>query len=215
MTRQTFDRIFSLRNFLSRKLFPDPRFKKLGCLGNSYISRRAILKGSLSKIYISHGSSIDDYVTLDCNQGRDKSNEMIKIGSNTHIQQFSIISAHGGKIEIGQNCSINPFCVLYGLGGLTIGNFVRIATHTVIVPANHVFDDPNMPITLQELSKKGVVIEDDVWIGTGVRILDGVKVGRGSVIGAGTVLTRSVDPFSVVVGVPGRIIRKRGEGIVS
>lgn len=194
------------QNFL-KKIQQNPYSKKIGFLGNTYISRQVILKGNLSNIHIGNNLTIDNFVSLEC----DKDNSFIKIGNNTTIKQFSIISTHGGHIEIGENCSINPFCVLYGLGGLTIGNFVRIAIHTVIVPANHIFDDPNIPITMQGLSKKGVTIEDDVWIGSGVRILDGVTVGKGSVIGAGTVLTESISPFSVVVGVPGRVIKKRGE----
>ena len=199
--------IFFYKQNLFKKILQNPYSKKIGFLGNTYISRQVILKGNLSNIHIGNNLTIDNYVTLDC----DKDNSFIKIGNNTVIKQFAIISTHGGHIEIGENCSINPFCVLYGLGGLTIGNYVRIATHTVIVPANHIFDDPNIPITMQGLSKKGVTIEDDVWIGAGVRILDGVTVGKGSVIGAGTVLTKSVSPFSVVVGVPGKVIKKRGE----
>ncbi|MCK7515996.1 MAG: acyltransferase [Desulfobacterales bacterium] len=78
-----------------------------------------------------------------------------------------------------------PIQYYTGDGGLTIGNNVRIAAHTVIIPANHVFDDVNIPIRKQGLSKKGIVIEDDVWIGSGVKILDGVVIGKGCVIGAG------------------------------
>ena len=146
-------------------------------------------------------------MTLEC----DHDSSFIRIVKNTILGRFSIISTHGGSIEIGDNCSINPFCVLYGLGGLKIGNYVRIATHTIVVPANHIFKDPTIPIKLQGLSKIGIVIEDDVWIGAGVKILDGVTIGKGSVIGAGTVLTKTVDPFSVVVGVPGKIIGTRGK----
>lgn len=192
-----------LRNFI----FRNSNSRKINFTGNTFISNHVILKGNLFNIHIGDKLIIDNYVTLECGQD----NSCIKIGDNTIIKQFSIISTHGGNIEIGKNCSINPFCVLYGLGGLTIGNFVRIATHTVIVPANHIFDDLNVPIKLQGLSKKGVIIEDDVWIGAGVRILDGVTVGQGSVIGAGTVLTKTVEPYSIVVGVPGKVIKNRRE----
>ena len=135
----------------------------------------------------------------------------IQIGARTHVGDGALLITNGGDITIGSDCSINPYCVLYGLGGLRIGNFVRIAAHTVIVPANHTFADPLNPIHHQPETKQGVVIEDDVWIGAGCRILDGVKIGRGSVIGAGAVVTRSIPSMSVAVGVPAKVVRRRGE----
>lgn len=133
----------------------------------------------------------------------------ISVGPSTRISPNVMFMTYGGNIEIGAHCSINPFCVLYGLGGLRIGNNVRIATHSVFVPANHTFADIETPIHLQPESKQGIIIEDDVWIGSGCRILDGVRIGRGSVIGAGAVVTRSIPPFSVAMGVPAKVVRKR------
>lgn len=129
----------------------------------------------------------------------------------TSIGDFAYLLACGGTIDIGAHCTIQLFCVLYGHGGLTIGNFVRIATQTVIVPSNHNFDRLDIPISQQGYTAKGVTIEDDVWIGAGCKILDGVTIGQGSVIGAGSVVNRSIPPYSVAVGVPARVIRKRGE----
>ncbi|MBX9684740.1 MAG: acyltransferase [Hyphomicrobium sp.] len=120
-----------------------------------------------------------------------------------------LMTYSGVRITIGADCTVNPFTVLYGHGGLTIGNFVRIATHTVIVPANHIFADRDVPITKQGLSKLGVVIEDDVWIGAHVTILDGVTVGRGSVIAAGAVVNANVEPYSIVGGLPAKVIGQR------
>jgi acetyltransferase-like isoleucine patch superfamily enzyme len=76
---------------------------------------------------------------------------------------------------------------------------------------NHVFDDPNRLIRQQPLTCKGITIEDDCWIGTGVRILDGVTIGQGSVIGAGAVVNKDIPPYSVAVGVPAKVISKRGK----
>lgn len=134
---------------------------------------------------------------------------MISIGANTFIDSGVILRPLGGNIEIGSDCSVNAYSVLYGSGSLRIGNSVRIAAHTVIVPSNHVFSDPDKLIKDQGLSLKGIVIEDDVWIGAGAQILDGVVIRRGTVIGAGAVVTKSTDPYSVVAGVPARKISSR------
>jgi len=131
------------------------------------------------------------------------------LGNNTIIRDYSILSGHNGSIKIGQDCAVNPFCVLYGHGGLIIGNNVRIAAQTLIIPANHIYTDAESPISQQGISAKGVTIEDDVWIGAGVKILDGTKIGRGSVIGAGAVVRGEIPPYSVAVGVPAKIIKKR------
>jgi acetyltransferase-like isoleucine patch superfamily enzyme len=112
---------------------------------------------------------------------------------------------------IGADCSINAFCILYGQGGLSIGDNVRIAAHTVIVPGNHDFDRTDIPIAKQGYTMQGITIEDDVWIGAGTRILDGVTITTGCVIGAGAVVTKSTEPFGVYVGMPARRLKDRGE----
>lgn len=86
---------------------------------------------------------------------------------------------------------------------------MRIAAHCTIVPSNHIFDDPNEFIYKQGLSKKGIVIEDDVWLGSGVKILDGVTIKKGCVIGANSVVTRSTEEYGVYVGVPAHKIKSR------
>jgi len=133
----------------------------------------------------------------------------LSIGTNTRLLDLVLIYTYGGDIKIGKNCSINPFCVLYGLGGLEIGDDVRIAAHTVIVPANHSFDTLGIPIWRQPETRKGVRIGNDVWIGCGCRILDGVVIGQGCVVGAGSVVTRNLPDYSIAVGVPARVIGSR------
>jgi acetyltransferase-like isoleucine patch superfamily enzyme len=135
----------------------------------------------------------------------------IKLGLNCRIMDYAMIQSYGGNIEIGDDCSINPFCILYGHGGLKIGKGVRIASHAVLIPANHTFDDLDTPIWRQPETRRGIVIEDDVWIGSGCKILDGVRIGRGSVIGAGAVVTSSLPEFSIAAGVPARVVRNRGD----
>ncbi|NEO24406.1 MAG: acyltransferase [Moorea sp. SIO4G2] len=180
---------------------------QLGNIGEDCYIGKSVIKNNLSKLFLGNRVIVENNVTLKCNL----EDSAIHIGDRSIIRSSAMLISAEGKIKIGSDCSVNPFCFLYGAGDLVIGNWVRIATHTVIVTSNYTFDDLDTPIDLQPSTKKGVIIEDDVWIGAGVRILDGCRIGKGSVIGAGTVLTKSVEPYSVVVGVPGKVIRKRGE----
>lgn len=133
----------------------------------------------------------------------------ITIGENSELLHGVLIMTYGGTIEIGSVCSINPYTILYGHGNLKIGNNVLIAAHTVIIPANHVYTDVNTPINLQGVTAKGITIEDDVWIGTGCKILDGVTIGKGAVIAAGAVVNKDVQPYTIVGGVPAKELKKR------
>ncbi len=112
-------------------------------------------------------------------------------------------------MKIGAYCTIQYGCLLYGVGGLEIGDNTRIAAHTVISPMNHIYSDPNIPIWKQGETAIGIKIGNDVWIGNGAKILDGVTIGDGCVIGAGSVVTKSIPPFSVAVGVPAKVIKQR------
>ena len=180
---------------------------RLGSVGKkSTIHANAHIEGYTEQVHVGRGVLIERDTTIRC----DDPNVVVRIGDGSVLAPYAFLSTHKGSIEIGRRCSVNAYSVLYGLGGLKIGDRVRIAAHVVIVPANHIFDDPYAPIAEQGSSKKGILIEDDVWIGAGARILDGCVIGKGSVIGAGTVLTKSVGPYSVVVGVPGRVVGTRG-----
>jgi acetyltransferase-like isoleucine patch superfamily enzyme len=141
----------------------------------------------------------------------DPQNGTIEIGKGTTIHAGAQLLGAGGYIKIGTNCSINSDCLLYGHGGLIIGDNVRMAAKTIVIPANHRFDELQVPIYRQGENRLGIRIGDDVWIGAGVIILDGVNVATGSVIGAGSVLTRSTEDYGVYVGNPARLIRRRGE----
>jgi acetyltransferase-like isoleucine patch superfamily enzyme len=133
----------------------------------------------------------------------------ISIGPHSEIMTGVLIFTYGGKIAIGEHCSINPYCIIYGHGGVEIGKNVLIAGHTMIIPNNHLFKDVTIPIVFQGNRSKGIIIEDDVWIGHGCSILDGVRIGKGSVIAAGSVVKDNVSPFSVIGGVPARLLKKR------
>lgn len=133
----------------------------------------------------------------------------IFIGENTEVLDGVLILTYGGKIKIGNDCSINPYTIIYGHGGVEVGNNVLIAGHCMIIPNNHNFSNKNISIREQGNTSKGIIIEDDVWIGHACSILDGVTLGKGSVISAGSVVTKSVEPYTIVAGIPAKTINKR------
>lgn len=114
-----------------------------------------------------------------------------------------------GGIGIGARVYIGPNSVLFGAGGITIGDAVQISPGVVISSHQHTFAEPGVEIRDQPISFAPVIVERDVWIGANATILPGVRVGAGSVIGAGAVVTRDVPAGSVAVGVPAKVVRGR------
>lgn len=133
----------------------------------------------------------------------------ITIGSNCEILDGVLIATYGGSISIGSNCSVNPYTIIYGHGGTKIGDNVIIAGHCMIIPNNHIYKDKSKLIWLQGNISQGIVVEDDVWIAHGCSILDGVRIGKGSVVAAGSVVNRDTPAYSVVAGVPAKVIKYR------
>lgn len=133
----------------------------------------------------------------------------IIISDSSYIDDFNILSVNNGFIKIGENCSINPFCVFYGHGGISIGNNVMIASHTTITSFSHGYKNIDLPMNQQENILKEIVIEDNVWIGSGVKILAGVKIGQNVIIGANSVVNKDLESNSIFAGVPCKLIRKR------
>ena len=106
------------------------------------------------------------------------------------------------KVVIGGHCYIGPYSVLFGAGGITIGNNVLISPSVVIATHGHNFSDRSRPMREQPQAFEPVVIGDDVWIGSRAVILPGVAVGRGSIVAAGSVVTKDVPEFHIGRGVP-------------
>lgn len=128
------------------------------------------------------------------------------VGSNVYIgRSVSLKNCKGASF--GSNVSIHEMCYIDAKGGLQIGNDVSVAHHTSILTFNHTWNEAGLPIKYNPLELKPVVIEDDVWIGCGVRIMPGVKIGHRSVVAAGAVVTKDVPNGTLVAGVPARVIR--------
>lgn len=120
-----------------------------------------------------------------------------------------------GNVQFGDDCSVQAYAIVVGYGtpgdpagAIRIGDGVRIAPHAMLIAANHRFD-PGTPIHRQGMDWAPITVGDDVWIAGRVTVTAGVRIGAGSVLAAGAVVTRDVPPGSVAAGVPAQVIRRR------
>lgn len=114
-----------------------------------------------------------------------------------------------GRVRIGANSYIGRFTTILAYEEVTIGNDCLIAPGCHITDVNHGFASLDEPMRTQPYTSKKVVIEDDVWFGAGVSVLPGVTIGKGSIIGARAVVSKSIPPYSIAFGVPAKVYRSR------
>ena len=162
---------------------------------------------------------VDDVATI---VNHSENPDDVVIGANSSIQGHLLIMPQGGKIVIGEKSLVGPGTKVWSAGSITIGSYVMIS-HNVNIHDNnshslswrerreeidHVYPHLRLYKHAFDLKAKPVVIEDDVWVGFGSSILKGVRVGRGALIGAGTMVTEDVAPFTIVGGNPMRVLKK-------
>jgi len=135
----------------------------------------------------------------------------VRIREGAWIQATSVLDDPGVGLTIGDGTYVGPRAVFGAGGGITIGRRVLFGSSVHLLAEDHKISDPEIPIHEQGVTRAGIAIGDDAWIGDAVIVLDGVTIGRGAVVGAGSVVTRSVPDGAVVVGNPARQIRQRFE----
>lgn len=111
---------------------------------------------------------------------------------------------------MGKECNVGQFNTIFTkTKDVIIGDLVRIGPHVNIIASNRIYKSKDIPILKQGVTEEGITIGNDVWIGAGSTILDGVNLGDGVVVAAGSVVTKDVPPYSIVGGVPAKIIGER------
>lgn len=129
------------------------------------------------------------------------------LGDNVFIGSGSYIKCYGGKLIIGDNVSVNAHAFINACGGVVIKSDTRIGAKFVCIASNHIFSDRTILMRKQGISKKGIEIGSNNWLGANVTVLDGVIITSDSVIGAGAVVSKSLIRKGIYLGVPA-ILRK-------
>ncbi len=171
----------------------------------NYVDIGAYLYGA-GKIFLCRNASILKGAML---YGESDEEVAIRLAENVQVREYTYLHAYGGHIFLGKNSSVAPYSLIYGNGGVNIGDNCMIANHCSIVAFNHNFSDNDSLMIDQGLSAKGIVIGDDVWIGAHVTILDGVKVGNGVILGAGSVVTKNIEDYAIAMGTPAKVVKFR------
>ncbi|GBU06996.1 hypothetical protein AwDysgo_03270 [Bacteroidales bacterium] len=179
-------------------------------------SKGLLFVGKNCKITHKHKISLGATVNIeDCVEINALSRQGVEIGNNVTIKKNTIIDCTGvlrdlGEgLKIGNNVGISQSCFIQVRGMVEIGSYVIFGPNVSIFSENHGFESLDIPIMNQPSTKKGLVIEDNVWLGAGSTVLDGVRIGKGSIIAAGSLVNKDVAPYSIVGGVPAKLIKFR------
>lgn len=191
--------------FLRGKFFP-MLFKKVGkgvIFGSNMVLRHP------KKITIGDNVIIDDNVLLDA-KGDD--NDGILLENEVFIGRNSILSCKGGNITLKERANVGFNCEIFSSNKVIIGKDNLIAAYTYVVGGgNYKLDRTDIPINQQPdfEGKGGIVTEEDVWLAAHVVLLDGTKVGKGSVIAAGAIVSGDISEYSIAGGIPAKVIKTR------
>lgn len=172
------------------------------------ISAIRVLFWRLAGIAVGKQGIFHDHIRFDRGFSRGKKGA-ISIKDSCEFGRGTTLKAYGGRIAIGRNTFLGEYVVIYGHGGVTIGENTLIAMHTCIVSSNHTIPEKGALIRFHPDILLPVSIGSDVWIGAGASILGGVTIGNGCVVAAGAVVTRDLPPYAIAAGVPARVIRYR------
>ena len=161
-----------------------------------------------SQIRLGHGSYLDQGVYIHAMPNG------VEVGAGTIVMHGAVLHVYNfrdlpnSRISIGRDSLIGEYSIIRGQGGVQIGDRVYTSPFTQLIAVNHVFEDPDRSFTEQGITARGIVVEDDVWLGSGAIVTDGVRIGKGAVIAAGAVVTQDIPAHTVAGGVPARVLRQ-------
>lgn len=190
--------------FLRSKLYPH----LLGGVGKNVSFGTNVVLRHPHKIFIGDNVVVDDNCLLDA-KGTD--NKGIVIGNGVFIGRNTILSCKNGDIFLDDNVNMGFNCEIVSANEVKVGKNVLFAAYTYLICGDHDFDRVDIPISEQGRIARGIYVEENVWFGAGVKVLDGITIKRDSIIGTGSVVTKDIPEFSIAVGAPAKVIKNRLE----
>jgi len=168
----------------------DLRYKRGICFGRGVVLSRGVSINGLAKQGITLG-------------------DRVSIGAYSIIESSAVITKIGVGCHIGNDTGIGDFSFIGASGGVWIGSNVIMGQRVSFHSENHCFDNIDLPIRMQGVTRQGIHVKDDCWVGANVVFLDGAHVGKGCVVAAGSVVRGTIPPYSVVAGMPAKIVKTR------
>lgn len=189
--------------FFLRKLF----YKNLfAAVGKGLVLSPNITLRCPGRIFLGDNVVIDGNAVIDARGEKAK----IGIGDMAFIGKNTICSCVDAEIQMGHDVSIGPGCYIRAShASVRLGSYLTFGAHTIIISGSPDYKRLDIPMMMQTGSVKGITIGDDVWFGVGVKVIDGVRIGNGCVIGAGAVVTKDIPDLSIAAGVPAKVIGSR------
>ena len=190
--------------FLLRMIFYRGLFREAG--RGMIIGRNVVIRHPKS-IVLGDNVTIDDLCLVD---GRGAGSDGVVIENQVIVNRNCMIQAKKGAVRLGTRTTIGSNSVIVSMAGVEFGKAVLVAGNCYFSAGAYHVDNISSAVMDQGAYSKGpIIIGDNSWIGTGAIILDGVKVGKGVIIGAGAVVTKDVPDYAIVAGVPAKLIRMR------
>jgi acetyltransferase-like isoleucine patch superfamily enzyme len=180
----------------------------LGACGRNVTFGQGVVLRHPAKIRLGNDVVVDDLVVLDA---KGTSNRGIVVGDGAFLGRGTILSCKDGDIVLGNHVNIGFHSEIFSGSTVTVGAYGLFAAYTYLVGGGHEFTRVDVPVIEQERSSKGISLGKNVWLGTGAKVLDGVRIGRDVVVGANGVVTEDLPDGAIAVGVPARVVRMRDQ----
>jgi acetyltransferase-like isoleucine patch superfamily enzyme len=180
----------------------------LGSCGSNVTFGQNVALRHPHKIAVGNDVVIDDLVLLDA---KGEHNKGITLGQGVFLGRGTILSCKDGDIELGDHVNIGFMSEIFSGSRVVVGRHGLFAAYTYLVGGGHDFESAEVPVLAQGRSSRGITLDENVWLGTGAKVLDGVTIGKNVVVGANAVVNADLPDGVIAGGVPARVIRKRDE----
>ena len=178
----------------------------LGSVGKGVVFGQGVVLRHPHKVRLGDGVTVDDLVVLDA---KGTANRGIDVGRGVFLGRGTILSCKDGDISIGDHGNFGFHCEVFSGSSVTVGRHALFAAQAYLVGGGHEFERPELAVIDQPRTSRGIVLGDNVWLGTGAKVLDGVRVGSDVVVGANAVVNSDLPDGAIAAGVPARVLRSR------